>query len=237
MNSLIKQIKNEQDIEKLRSLFLQEVTKNEAELVQIHETHEIQVDMLQQQLSDQNIAVSSLQAQIKKLKEMHEKELDNVRINERQCHDLLKANLRENNELKSKMQQIETSRLLADSDHLDQTQNALSSLESQKSDLETELSSAREVIKNYKDTIQTQKEKITEINSDLQQIKRGVTKFIKSTFKSLQVLHHLSERSSSASVDLFNRLRAVYSGLGTLKQQVHDLHSFKSNSKTKLKSI
>lgn len=86
---ILDRIKNETNIEVLKNLFIKTINEYETQLTDSHEASSIQTDLLNQRLSESNAAVESLKDKIKKMKELHDSDIDMLRENEKQLQNLL----------------------------------------------------------------------------------------------------------------------------------------------------
>ena len=216
---LLERIQKEKNIEKLRSLFIETVHSYESEMVGFHETNESQIDILQQQLSDSNASITALNQQIKKLKEMHDSEIDSERQKSVFLQKALQESKNETSLLQEKLQQSTLN------------ENVSIECNDQKyKELETE----NLILKNQNQTLLLEnkalKVGIVNLRSQLMEIKTSnvnlqqtIAKFYSTTKKGNKILKKISLQTLAALTASSDKVDLLKDGLLDLKEQVQVL--------------
>ena len=213
---VIEQVQRERDIEKLRSLFIKTLSDHESQMVEMNEAHSVQVDLLQQQLSDSNAAVHALKDKVRKIKEMNETDLDLVRVNERRLEGLLKTTLEQNADLRDKLQQGPTTPATK------VTQDVLI-LQEKNAELVEQLAQSRQLNSELMESLVSIRKAVAQLQKENRQVRQQTVDFIESTNQSLGIAKKTADQSLGLACHYKGQLDKVVVGLGALKTQVQNL--------------
>jgi chromosome segregation ATPase len=219
---LLERIRTERNIERLRSLFMKTVTDHESQLSELHESHSVQLEMLHQQLSDANAAVSALKNQIKQMKEMHESDLDLLKSNERRLQTSLKAALSQSSERSRRPTGAQEPASSITADFL--------SLQEKNASLVAELARCKEDNVDLLECIRQIGQTISKIGKDNHHIRKVIVTFVDATRESLQLARQATEQSCGLARTFARRLSSVRDGLSALKVQVHRINALRARS-------
>lgn len=216
---VIEQVQREKDIEKLRSLFIKTLSEHESQMVEMNEAHSVQVDLLQQQLSDSNAAVNALKEKVHKIKEMNETDLDLVRVNERRLEGLLKTTLEQNAELRDKLQNSTSTQSVK------VTQDVLI-LQEKNASLVEELAHTKQMNSELLESLVSIRKAVAQLRKENKQVRQQTVEFIASTNQSLGIAKKTADQSLDLASHYQRQLANVHSGLATLKQQLQELKKY-----------
>lgn len=219
---ILERIQKEDDIEKVKSLFTKTVHNYEVELTKIHESNQVQIGLLTQQLSDSNASANALKLQIHKLKEMQEKELDQIRVNETELQSLIKKMNEENKFLKLKLQEFESSSSasLIESNSKD---NQITLLQKQNQRMQIHY-------KNVLDQLSSFRTYLDQLRNEKFEIENEISNFKAQTVEYVDRLKAVSKKAVSSSTRAIEKRDKLVRGLGLIKKQIHEIKRFKCRS-------
>ncbi|OHS94921.1 hypothetical protein TRFO_38919 [Tritrichomonas foetus] len=214
---ILDKIKKETDIEALKNLFIKTVNEYETQLTDNHEANSIQTDLLNQRLSESNACIDSLKEKIKKMKELHDADIDLLRENEKQLQSLLKSTQRENSELRLLVENKE------EVNENPTNKNEFISIQEKNAKLVEQLARCKEDYADLYDSFQFVRESLAKMSKSNRKLRAIVVSFIESTNKSLGLAHHASSRACQYAADSELKVKSMISGLASIKAQLQDL--------------
>ena len=214
---ILDRIKNETNIEVLKNLFIKTINEYETQLTDSHEASSIQTDLLNQRLSESNAAVESLKDKIKKMKELHDSDIDMLRENEKQLQNLLQSTQRENNELRAQLQANEKSM------EKPTNKSEFLSIQEKNVKLVEQLARCKEDYADLFDSFQFVKEALAKLSKSNKNLRAVIFSFIESTHKSITLAHHASMRACQYAKDADFKYVNMLNGLANIKHQLQGL--------------
>ena len=216
---LLERIQKETNIEKLRNMCIEIVHNYEAQLVVLNNTNESQIDILQQQLSDSNASISALNLQIRKMKEIHESELDASREKEIEMKKQLDEIKNEKSILQEKLQQSS----LNDAENVSETDKKIQDLMTENTILKAKNQALETNNKGLRIGIENLKSQLDEVKESNVNLQKTIGVFYKTTKKSNRVLKRTSMQALEALLLSNEKVITLTDGLHDLKQQVTQL--------------
>ena len=216
---LLERIQKETNIEKLRSMFIETVHNYESQMVGLNNTNESQIDILQQQLSDSNASISALNLQIKKLKEIHESELDASRQKEIELEKQLQDAKNETNALQEKINQS----AINESENNSESEKKIQELMTENTIIKAKISALQTHSKGMRIGIENLKSRLLEIKESNVSLQKTIALFYKTTKKSNKVLKQVSMQALEALFLSSDKVNLLMDGLQNIREQVSEL--------------
>lgn len=209
---IIERVRRETDIDSLRALFLKNINENESRMVELSETHSVEVESLEQQLSDSNAAIGALKEQVRRIRDMSDSDVDSVKGNARRLEGLVRELREENTALRSGVV-------------IGKTGYCQSDLEAANASLERRLSRCEEDKDDLVQCLVGVKKYVSDLGKENRRLRQVTVAFIEEMNQSLGFAKRANDQALSVATDSRLRLQRVVSGLRIVKRKVGELRS------------